>query len=49
MNSAKVRLNIITAILTVVTIIHISPIVMVLMNSFKANTFVSDSVLEINP
>ncbi len=40
MNSAKVRLNIITAILTVVTIIHVSPIFMVLMNSFKANTYV---------
>lgn len=40
MNSAKTRLNIITAVLTVVSIIHISPIFMVLMNSFKANTFV---------
>lgn len=47
MNSAKVRLNIITAILTVVTIIHISPIVMVLMNSFKANTFVKTATFAI--
>lgn len=47
MNSAKVRLNIITAILTVVTIIHISPIVMVLMNSFKANTFVKTDTFAI--
>lgn len=47
MNSAKVRLNIITAILTVVTIIHILPIVMVLMNSFKANTFVKTATFAI--
>lgn len=47
MNSAKVRLNIITAILTVVTIIHISPIIMVLMNSFKANTFVKTATFAI--
>ena len=47
MNSAKVRLNIITAILTVVTIIHVSPIVMVLMNSFKANTYVKTATFAI--
>ena len=47
MNSAKVRLNIITAILTVVTIIHVSPIVMVLMNSFKANTYVKTDTFAI--
>lgn len=40
MNSAKVRLNIITAILSVVTIIHISPIILVLLNSFKGNQYV---------
>lgn len=32
--------NIITAVLAIVTIIYISPIFVVLMNSFKANTFV---------
>ncbi len=43
---SKTRLNIITAILTVVTIIHISPIFVVLMNSFKANTYVKTHTFE---
>lgn len=43
---SKTRLNIITAILTVVTIIHVSPIFVVLMNSFKANTYVKTHTFE---
>ncbi len=46
MNSAKVRLNIITAVLAVVSIIHISPIFIVLLNSFKANTFVKTATFQ---
>ncbi len=46
MNSAKVRLNIITAILAVVTIVHVSPIFIVLMNSFKANTYVKTQTFQ---
>lgn len=44
--SSKARLNIITAILSVVTIIHISPILIVLMNSFKGNTYVKTNTFD---
>ena len=36
----KLRNNILTVILTVVTIIYIVPIFIVLLNSFKENTYV---------
>lgn len=40
MKSKKIRSTIITIILSIVTIIYIAPIFVVLMNSFKGNTYV---------